>query len=111
LSNLDALLEVAVEKQYIDEADVSRLLRFRDNPSDESWMEGTENTVRKESTECEAITENTVRTERTENTVRKESTECEASTERTESTERKACTERKERTDTNSTGRTNAPFD
>lgn len=38
LSNLDALVEVAVEEGYIRPEDKARLLRFRDNPSDESWM-------------------------------------------------------------------------
>lgn len=38
LSNLDALVEVAAEEGYIRPEDRERLLRFRDNPSDESWM-------------------------------------------------------------------------
>lgn len=38
LSNLDALVEVAAAEGYIASADKARLLRFRDNPSDESWM-------------------------------------------------------------------------
>ena len=38
LSNLDTLVEVAAEKGYIRPEDKERLLRFRDNPSDESWM-------------------------------------------------------------------------
>ncbi len=38
LSNLDVLVEVAVEEGYIRPEDKVRLLRFRDNPSDESWM-------------------------------------------------------------------------
>ncbi len=38
LSNLDALVDVAVEDGYIAESDRERLLKFRDNPSDESWM-------------------------------------------------------------------------
>lgn len=38
LSNLDALVDVAVEKDYIKPGDKARLLKFRDNPSDESWM-------------------------------------------------------------------------
>ena len=37
LSNLDALVEVAAEEGYIRPEDRQRLLRFRDNPSDESW--------------------------------------------------------------------------
>ncbi len=38
LSNLDALVEVAAEEGYIRSEDKARLLQFRDNPSDESWM-------------------------------------------------------------------------
>ena len=38
LSNLDALLEVAVEQQYIAPEWQERIRRFRDNPADESWM-------------------------------------------------------------------------
>ena len=38
LSNLDALVEVAAEEGYIEPGDKARLLKFRDNPSDESWM-------------------------------------------------------------------------
>jgi len=38
LSNLDTLVEVAVEEGYIAPSDQERLLKFRDNPSDESWM-------------------------------------------------------------------------
>lgn len=37
-SNLDVLAKVAAETGYISEADVERLLQFRDNPSDESWI-------------------------------------------------------------------------
>ena len=38
LSNLDVLAEVAVDTGYITAAQREGLLRFRDNPSDESWM-------------------------------------------------------------------------
>ena len=38
LSNLDALVEVAAAEGYIRPEDKVRLLRFRDNPSDERWM-------------------------------------------------------------------------
>ncbi len=38
LSNLDCLVTVAAENGYIKPEDVDRLLKFRDNPSDESWM-------------------------------------------------------------------------
>ena len=37
-SNLDVLASVAVESGYIEEEDRERLLKFRDNPQDESWM-------------------------------------------------------------------------
>lgn len=37
LSNLDALVEVAVEQGYIAPEWKERILKFRDNPSDESW--------------------------------------------------------------------------
>ena len=39
LTDLDAVAEVAAEEGYISESDVARVLAFRDNPSDESWME------------------------------------------------------------------------
>lgn len=39
LSNLDALVEIAAEQGYIRPQDKARLLAFRDNPSDEGWME------------------------------------------------------------------------
>ena len=38
LSNLDALALVAAEEGYIKESDVERLIAFRNNPSDESWI-------------------------------------------------------------------------
>ncbi len=38
LCDLDTLVDVAVEEGYIKPEDKDRLLRFRDNPSDESWM-------------------------------------------------------------------------
>lgn len=38
LSNYDALLKAAVACNYIKEEDVPRLLAFRANPSDESWI-------------------------------------------------------------------------
>lgn len=39
LCDLDSLLPVAAGKGYIEEKEVVKLLRFRDNPSDESWMQ------------------------------------------------------------------------
>lgn len=41
LTDFDAVAEVAAEEGYIAPADVQRLLAFRDNPADESWMGGT----------------------------------------------------------------------
>ena len=38
LCNLDTLVEVAAQEGYIEQEACARLLRFRDNPSDESWM-------------------------------------------------------------------------
>lgn len=38
LSNLDALVEVAVEEGYIAPEWKDRVLQFRNNPSDESWI-------------------------------------------------------------------------
>ena len=40
LSDLDTLVKVAVQDGYIKEEDEQKLLRFRDDPSDESWMKG-----------------------------------------------------------------------
>lgn len=37
-SNFDVLVEVASEVGYIKNEDKERLLKFRDNPADESWM-------------------------------------------------------------------------
>ena len=39
LSNFDAVAEVAAKEGYIKESDIARLLKFRSNPSDESWRE------------------------------------------------------------------------
>ncbi len=38
LSNFDAIAEVAADEGYIRSEDVARLIAFRDNPSDESWI-------------------------------------------------------------------------
>ena len=40
LSNLDTIAQVGAEEGYISQEDVARLLKFRDNPSDESWIHG-----------------------------------------------------------------------
>ncbi len=38
LTNLDEIAEVAAAEGYIAEEDIARLLKFRANPSDESWI-------------------------------------------------------------------------
>lgn len=38
LSNFDVMVEVAAEEGYIKEDDKQRLISFRNNPSDESWI-------------------------------------------------------------------------
>ena len=38
LSNFDAIAKAAAEEGYIKPEDVARLIAFRDNPSDESWI-------------------------------------------------------------------------
>lgn len=38
LTNFDAVIEVAAEKGYIQANEVNKLIKFRDNPSDESWI-------------------------------------------------------------------------
>ena len=40
LSHYEALLEKAVEENYIKAEDKERLIKFRNNPSDESWIKG-----------------------------------------------------------------------
>ena len=42
LTNLDTLIEAAVEENYIQPGDADRIRKFRDNPSDESWIGGDE---------------------------------------------------------------------
>ena len=38
LTNFDAVAQAAAEENYIKPEDVQRLITFRNNPSDESWM-------------------------------------------------------------------------
>ena len=38
LTNFDAIAEIAAEEKYIRPEDVARLIAFRNNPSDESWI-------------------------------------------------------------------------
>lgn len=40
LCDLDTLLDVAIETRYIKADDKTKILKFRDNPQDESWMKG-----------------------------------------------------------------------
>ena len=40
LSDLDTLVEVAADEGYIKPEDMARLIAFRNNPSDESWIKG-----------------------------------------------------------------------
>ena len=40
LTNFDVIAQVAAETGYIEEADVARLIAFRNNPADESWIGG-----------------------------------------------------------------------
>ena len=40
LSDLDNLVEVAALEGYIKDEDIKKLISFRDNPQDESWMKG-----------------------------------------------------------------------
>lgn len=40
LSDLDTLVEVAADEGYIKPEDKARLIAFRNNPSDESWIKG-----------------------------------------------------------------------
>lgn len=40
LTNLDVLSEVAAQEGYIKPEDINRLIAFRNNPSDESWIGG-----------------------------------------------------------------------
>lgn len=40
LTNFDAVAEVAAQEGYIKTQDIERLIAFRNNPSDESWIGG-----------------------------------------------------------------------
>ncbi len=40
LTNFDVIAQTAAETGYIKQSDVSRLIAFRNNPSDESWING-----------------------------------------------------------------------
>lgn len=41
LTNFDVIAQVAAERKYIRPEDVARLLQFRNDPSDEAWIGGT----------------------------------------------------------------------
>ena len=41
LTNFDVIAQVAAEQKYIKPEDVARLVQFRNDPSDESWIGGT----------------------------------------------------------------------
>ena len=43
LTNFDVIAEIAAEENYIEKSDVARLIAFRNNPSDESWIKGEAN--------------------------------------------------------------------
>ena len=38
LTNFDCIAQVAADTGYIKESDIARLIAFRNNPSDESWI-------------------------------------------------------------------------
>ncbi len=38
LTDFDTVVSVAADQGYIDQKDIARLMSFRDNPSDESWI-------------------------------------------------------------------------
>ncbi len=41
LTNFDVIAEIAAQEGYIASTDVERLIAFKNNPSDESWIGGT----------------------------------------------------------------------
>ena len=42
LTNFDVIAEVAAEEGYIKNEDIVKLISFRNNPSDESWINAGE---------------------------------------------------------------------
>ena len=40
LTNFDVIAKVAAEEGYIKDEDIAKLIAFRNNPSDESWIKG-----------------------------------------------------------------------
>ena len=43
LTNFDMIADIAAQENYIKPEDVKMLIAFRNNPSDESWIQGGEN--------------------------------------------------------------------
>ena len=41
LTNFDVIAAVAAEQNYIKHEDIDRLIQFRNDPADESWIGGT----------------------------------------------------------------------
>ncbi len=39
LTDFDSITKVSAQEGYIDKSDIQKLISFRDNPSDESWIE------------------------------------------------------------------------
>ena len=39
LTNFDTIAQVAADEGYIEQADIQKLIKFRNNPSDESWIQ------------------------------------------------------------------------
>ena len=42
LTNFDVIAQVAAEEGYIQSSDIARLIAFRNNPSDESWIKAAD---------------------------------------------------------------------
>ena len=40
LTNFDVIAQVAADEKYIKPEDIAKLIAFRNNPSDESWIGG-----------------------------------------------------------------------
>ena len=40
LTNFDVIAQVAADENYIKNEDIAKLIAFRNNPSDESWIGG-----------------------------------------------------------------------
>ena len=42
LTNFDIIIRTAADEGFINQEDISRLIAFRDNPADQSWMEAAQ---------------------------------------------------------------------